>query len=294
MNVLWDPKTNLVHTEDCAHAAAVEMTPCTLSSSLRRGHQPCTCCWAFFRQSQIEKNRRTIQKARFRYVYTPASSVYHRPDCSYILRAKNITGKQNYEKLLLTGRRPCKRCKPGAPAQSTPTAKPSTAKPQKDYPFWAEKGYHTFHLAGCRSLRGLTQLQGFSTYRNAVRSGLRPCRHCRPTAKNDPTTAIPICGSPKAGETVAEIFQRCDKAGFSCKQLESYLRIRTPVGLWKIDLKSMPIGLEHINLVCDSGNRAEYHQQPRLFLSLLDAFRYIRKHDAKLRTQCKKRPFYGR
>lgn len=293
MTLLWDPKTNQIHMENCTRADAKQMVPCTLDSGLRKGYHPCDCCRDVVRRARVEKNQCSIRQAHFRFVFTLDSSVYHRPDCPCILGAKRIAGKQNYDKLVETGRHPCKRCKPEPPAHKPAGIEKPIALINNAYPFWAEKGYDTFHLTGCKSLKGMKQLHGYSHYRNAISAGLRPCRHCRPTVKYDPVPVIPVCGTPQEGETVEEILERCEKAGFIGTLRKSRLLILTPVGRWRMELDAMPITLEHINLIRDPYNKTEYHQQPRTFLSMLDAFRYIRKHDARLKSKVKNFAFSG-
>ena len=47
-------------------------------------------------------------------------------------------------------------------------------------------------------------------------------------------------------------------------------------------MERRPVHLEHINFITKPGNTKEFHRQPRLFLSLKDAFDYIIRHDSKL------------
>lgn len=249
MTFLWDPTSNLLHIDGCPHAHAEQMVSCTLDKCLRKNYSPCSCCRALIRQGRLEKNRHSIQQARFLFVYTPNSTVYHRPDCPCILRAKCITGKQNYDKMVETGRRPCKRFKPASPAPLPSNKKVQTADKTSAYPFGAEKGHRTFHLATCKSLSGLTQLHGYARYRSAIAAGLRPCRHCRPTAKYDPAPVIPVCGTQREGETIQAIVRECQKSGFYCERHKRSLLIVTPVGRWQMNIKEMPITLGHINLV---------------------------------------------
>ena len=54
------------------------------------------------------------------------------------------------------------------------------------------------------------------------------------------------------------------------------------MGRWKIDTSTSPYVIYHINLVRTPDNENYYHRQPRLFLSLLDAFLYIHRHDKNL------------
>lgn len=58
--------------------------------------------------------------------------------------------------------------------------------------------------------------------------------------------------------------------------------METEVGIWRINTASSPYRLDHINLTMTPDNRTEFHRQPRLFLSLRDAFYYIKRHDEGL------------
>ena len=44
-------------------------------------------------------------------------------------------------------------------------------------------------------------------------------------------------------------------------------------------MHNTPYRLDHINLTKTPDNRTVFHRQPRLFLSLRDAFYYIKRHD---------------
>ena len=64
-------------------------------------------------------------------------------------------------------------------------------------------------------------------------------------------------------------------------QETEYIYIETPVGKWKIKTSKVPVKLEHINLATNPGCKT-YHEQPRIFLSFIDTFDYIKRHDEKL------------
>ena len=57
--------------------------------------------------------------------------------------------------------------------------------------FWASKGYRTFHRRNCPQITGLNQLVGFPRYQDAARAGYCPCRHCKPSPKQDVVYSIP-------------------------------------------------------------------------------------------------------
>ena len=153
------------------------------------------------------------------------------------------------------------------------------------YGFWAAAGYRNFHLRGCPKLRDLANIRGFSRYKDAVRAGLTPCKLCRPTPKNDVVYSIPIKSQRRRDESVEDLVALCRQHGYTYEWKKSSFTLWTPVGRWRIDLTSMPIVLDHINLTRVPDNENLYHRQPRLFLSLLDAFQYIQRHDQTLQAR---------
>ena len=56
---------------------------------------------------------------------------------------------------------------------------------QPRFGFFAGSGFETFHLRTCKKLEGLTHIKGFSTFKEAMRSGRHPCKYCKPTNKNN-------------------------------------------------------------------------------------------------------------
>ena len=152
---------------------------------------------------------------------------------------------------------------------------------QPRFVFWAAKGYSFFHHRGCPKLRGVSELKGFSTFRDATRAGFRPCRQCKPSANQDIHLSIPITSTQRNNDTIEEIEPLCRDAGYAFSYESQYFCLETPVGKWRINTSTSPIKLQHINLV-KSLNEVKYHNQPRLFLSFVDAFHYIKRHDEEL------------
>ena len=148
--------------------------------------------------------------------------------------------------------------------------------------FWASKGYRTFHRRNCSQISGLNQLVGFPRYQDAVRAGYCPCRHCKPSPKQDVVYSIPITNKKRAGESVETLVQLCTEHCLPFHHDNRYFEMQTMVGKWKIDMDMRPVRLEHINLASQQENTKKYHVQPRLFLSLKDTFDYIMRHDNAL------------
>lgn len=152
---------------------------------------------------------------------------------------------------------------------------------QSRFAFWAQEGYSTFHLRNCKKMGGLSNLRGFSTYSDAIRSGYKPCRFCKPSAKNDIVKSIPIYQRRRDEETVEDLDQLCDRLGWTHSQDGKEYRIETPTGKWKIVTGTRPVDVYHINKVTQPGEM-NYHKQHRLFISMTDTVKYIRKHDDDL------------
>lgn len=152
---------------------------------------------------------------------------------------------------------------------------------QPRFAFWVGRGYQNFHRHNCQRLKSLTNLTGFSTYNEAVSAGFTPCKHCKPTSKNDMKFSIPITSHERDDEKIEDIIPLCENTGFVCYQDNKNFYIDTPVGKWKITINSAPIKLEHINLI-KSRAFEDFHIQPRKFLSYTDVVEYIKRHDTNL------------
>lgn len=152
---------------------------------------------------------------------------------------------------------------------------------QPRFAFWAAQGYQSFHTHSCPQLRNLSNLRGFSTFKDATQAGFTPCRKCHPTAKQDIIVSIPFTNRVRMNETVADLEELCIVYGYPCSQEGDRFYLETAVGKWKVYTNTSPIKLGHINLV-QTPNEIQYHQQPRLFLSFTDVFDYIKRHDEVL------------
>lgn len=149
------------------------------------------------------------------------------------------------------------------------------------YGFLVGKGYDNFHIKSCPRLKALSGITGFKTYGDAISAGFTPCKTCKPTKKFNVNLSIPMTNRERSDEKVLDLYTYCAAYGYPCSQDEKYFYVKTPVVKWKINLTSKPVRLKHINLVAN-GDKDEYHDQPRIFLSMTDAILYIRKHDNSL------------
>ncbi len=153
---------------------------------------------------------------------------------------------------------------------------------QPRFAFFSAAGYRNFHKRNCQKLHGLSNIVGFARYKDAVRAGHTPCKFCKPTPKLDIECSIPITNKKRKGESVSDLKVLCEEQSYRCEVEDEYFCISTAVGRWKIDFSSQPYVVYHINLIRTPENECHYHRQPRLFLSLLDTFEYIERHDRKL------------
>ena len=153
---------------------------------------------------------------------------------------------------------------------------------QPRFAFFCAAGYQAFHKRNCRKLQGLSHITGFARYRDAIRAGHTPCKFCKPTSKLDIECSIPITSEKRTGESVRDLAALCRSHGYVYDENYPFFCFATPAGKWKIDLRSTPYILYHINLILTPNNDRDYHRQPRLFLSLLDTFAYIHRHDRSL------------
>lgn len=156
---------------------------------------------------------------------------------------------------------------------------------QTRFAFWAAAGYATFHRRDCRKLQGLSKLHGFSRFQDATRAGYTPCRYCKPNAKQDILYSIPMMNRTREDECVGDLEALCKQYDYPYYIEDDQFFFSTPVGKWKIRVLLKPYVVHHINLVSTPGNEFYHHRQPRLFLSLLDTFDYIHKHDKELEAR---------
>lgn len=160
---------------------------------------------------------------------------------------------------------------------------------QSGYAFWAAEGYQTFHLRNCPKLAHLSHLHGYARFAEAKHFGLSPCKLCKPTGKHDITASVPIYQQIRKNETVEEIDGLCTKYGWQYCRDEREYRIETTVGIWRLELETVPVRVLHINKVKTPGNETIFHKQERLFLSMTDTIEYIRRHDSSLMEKERKR-----
>jgi len=152
---------------------------------------------------------------------------------------------------------------------------------QPRFAFFVGKGYQNFHTRSCSRLEGLTEIRGFDTFAHAKNAGYTPCKHCKPTKKQDIVVSIPITNKVRADETITDLHKWCSRYGYEHRYSKEIFEVVTPVGKWKIHTDVRPVTMEHINTAQKPGCET-YHKQHRIFLSMLDALKYIYRHDSTL------------
>ena len=93
--------------------------------------------------------------------------------------------------------------------------------------------------------------------------------------------SIPITNQVRLDETIDDLNKLCDRYGYGHRINNEDFEVVTPVGKWKIHTDVRPVTMEHINLLKNPGCEV-YHDQHRIFLSMIDALEYIYKHDSKI------------
>ena len=292
----------------------------SVSSGIKKNFRPCECAKKDYRQFYQARAKKLLSRLSYNYAYSPTSNVFHRVSCKHLYNAHNISGSTKYETVVKTGRRPCKVCNPdplcdlnekqryvnralsGSEQRALVRHKESqkerfsvasnkilTEQERKDFltltqpnlVFFASCGCQNFHTMNCSKLKGKTEIRGFGSFADARRAGYTPCRSCRPSKKLDVKVSIPITSKVRQTETLSELKRLCASWGYSYSLDNKFFKIETMVGKWKIYIFSRPVVVDHVNLVV-TPNSDEYHRQHRIFLSLVDAFNYIHRHDDSL------------
>ncbi len=257
-NYFYLPSGRSFHRPDCRMILHSEVPPSGTmyyDSCEKTGRTPCKLCCPLPNDRKAKKEKQnTIKKEALTYAemqaikrYQQASKERGRIDLS------EMTQQQRSDSLTLTATR---------------------------YAFWAVPGYSTFHTRNCPKLNKLTGIRGFARYNDALHAGYQPCRHCKPSPKQDAIISIPVYNQTREGEKVEDIISFCRSRGFQCTLCKQELTIETAAGRWIVDTGKRPLFIQHQHT--DGSGTSELHWQPRMFLSLKDVVLYIEKHDTKL------------
>ena len=105
-------------------------------------------------------------------------------------------------------------------------------------------------------------------------------KYSKPSPKHNLEISMPIYSKEQPAESVEVLIELCQENGFSSEHQRNTVLIETTKGIWRIHTDASPYRLEHINKIYGVNNRTEFHTQPKIFLSLIDAFVYIKRHDS--------------
>lgn len=319
-----DIETNKIHKKGCSRIPENGdlRSYFELTRPVGKGYIPCGCVKDEFRAAMRQRNQLIIDRSEYNFLYSPDSEVFHLRKCKIMLAAREIKGTVRYRTCLETGRYPCRICNPmpehdpGFHVRATEltqaeqravnrlkqaqqernaiSQKQGLTKTQRDalytlsqpgYAFFAAEGYDSFHLRNCKKLSGLADLQGFAHYDHALEEGYRPCKYCKPTDAHDVFVSLPIFTKERDNDSPRLLRSLCVQHRIRFWRESDLFYMETAVGIWRIDTGSTPYRLAHINLLKEPENRTDFHRQPRLFLSLKDAFYYIKRHDQKTSNQ---------
>lgn len=265
---IYSPHSSVFHKTGCRRLGAVvqALGCCKYATAIKTGRTPCKICNPTVADEQKKKPENKKRSKPLQPGHDIANG-----------------SKSNTEKAIIR----FKQAKKERDAVDFKTVK--TTEERRDiltltgtvYGFFVGKGYDNFHIKSCPRLKALSGITGFKTYGEAISAGFTPCKTCKPTKKFNVNLSIPMTSRERSDEKVLDLYTYCAAYGYPCSQDEEYFYVKTPVGKWKINLTSKPVRLRHINLVAN-GDKDEYHDQPRIFLSMTDAILYIRKHDNSL------------
>lgn len=282
-NYFFGKYNNAFHTKDCHHAHSLRniVGVGNYETAINYGKVPCKICnpinstpvkssnakpnptvkkKAKNKSNKIIKNEPQNPKTPSIYSLKPMSRAIilqerAKEDRRRMMNAENLSNQQKKDIITLT---------------------------KTSYAFWAGKGFQTFHRKGCIKIKSLSEIQGFSTYEEAIRMGYKPCKQCKPSQKYNVTLSIPIDSKINENECMEDAIRLCKERNLSYSiEDEKIIHIETITGKWKLYSTSSPYRLEHLNIAW-SPDETEYHEQHVAFLSITEAIKYIIKHDNRL------------
>lgn len=286
---VYSPDSKVFHTRSCSRILAAEHIQGAVKyiTCVDAGRSPCKVCkptaadesYRYLKQESIptNKRRKTFSKHGIPVVMPPKPEPKPKPKKPHG-RALTVQEQRAMQRFI------------SAKSEREAVLKNSALTPeqkadaitltQPSYAFWAASGFGNFHLRHCGRLNTLTDLKGFSLYEDAVRAGYKPCRQCKPSPKHNLEISMPIYSKERPTESVEVLIELCQKNGFSGERQRNTVLVETTKGIWRVHTDAPPYWLEHINKIYGVNNRTEFHTQPKIFLSLTDAFVYIKRHDS--------------
>ena len=268
---MYTENGSIFHRRDCGllHNAKRILGTVRYDTVIKKGLRPCKICNPSRSDAKRPKPKRIIlpNKPIKLKNSKPRKPSLPRPEMNAMIRLEQ-SQKERLSKSLLT-------------EMTAQEKNDLITLTQPGLAFFASKGCKTFHVRICNRIQGKSDICGFDTFAHALRAGYKPCKYCKPTKKQDIVVSIPIDNKIREDESIGDLEALCNKYGYSYINNSEKFELETPVGKWIIHIAKMPIIVEHINLVKEPRCK-KYHKQHRVFLSMLDALQYIRKHDLNL------------
>ena len=264
---IYTEKSKIFHRYDCGllHNAEHVLGAVKYDTIAKKGLRPCLVC----NPSPDDQYRPVMYEQKVRIMSTPKMAKHglKRSELTAVARQEQAQ-KERLEKL----------SRNDLTEQERDDLFTLT---QPRFAFFVARGYQNFHTRNCSRLEGLREIRGFDTFAHATHAGYTPCKYCKPSKKQDIVASIPIGNKVRANETITDLHKICAKYGYEHRFFKGDFEVTTPVGKWKIHTDARPVTMEHMNLA-DKPQCETYHKQHRIFLSMIDALKYIHRHDSTL------------
>lgn len=288
-NYVYGKGSTIFHRPSCIHVKRIPYTDiqgCVrYDTAIHKGLRPCGWCkpvnLGIQENLSIRYIPKSTKKAHRKVELPPSDYGKVSKEESYWKTTRRLT--MDERKALLRHEQAVKeRRTTDYSSMTTEQRKDASVLTQPGFVFWAATGYSTFHVRKCVKLNHVSDLRGFARFQDAIGAGLRPCKMCKPSSKDDLIVSVPFQQQARGKEDPSILTNLCERYGFQHSYKAPEYLIETPVGKWRLVTNTVPVDVFHINLVKTPDNRTNYHKQHRLFLSLTDTFDYIRRHDHSL------------
>ena len=288
-NYVYEKGSKVFHRPSCVHVKRIpymDILGCVrYDTAIRKGLRPCGFCkpanLGIQENLSIRYIPKSTKKAHRKVELPPKDYGNANKEEAHWKTTRRLT--MDERKALLRHEQAVKeRRSTDYSSMTTEQRKDASVLTQPGFAFWAATGYSTFHVRKCVKLNHVSDLRGFARYQDAISAGLRPCKMCKPSNKDDLIVSVPFQQQARGKEDPSILTNLCERYGFQHLYKAPEYFIETPVGKWRLITNTVPVDVFHINLVKTPDNRTNYHKQHRLFLSLTDTFDYIRRHDHSL------------
>lgn len=99
------PQAKLLHKSECELLPDDCHFPAffTFKLPIRHKYKPCSCCRDEFSDALWDRNRDSIARSKYNYVYSKQSKIFNTRKCSHVLPAYDIQGTVSYDTCLKSG-----------------------------------------------------------------------------------------------------------------------------------------------------------------------------------------------